>query len=801
MLMEKHMMTQSVQAPRASREPRTYGLLLAVLSLSLVMVTGCSDSSSSPPQGDETVSATIVIHPEDFFSPAPGSSQQGRRSALSTVHSQAFSFSDVKAIKIDVKDKDTGTMLQVNFDLTQATPPATGWSGTIPALPKGKALTFTARALSSASPTPPPTVLFLGSTDQTLTLNNQSVSIALAPYNDGQSITLPRIVRISIPSAFISGQANNISFAVEGSTGENLKYALTAATSGGVFYPSNGSLTLAATAGTFVTQYLPPTVSVDTVFTHSVTVTNTAGNSVTTTFKTTVRPPGSVDSVSNTGVTVLFNPVINALNGSRVGASGDVVFTASVADDSPESQLTYAWSFTPTGSFTPAPTIEGTTRTGTLHNYTTALQGTLKVVVTDPDGGATSLFYPLIPNEFPDNPYVEGDSNGLNSIRAGASHTCALFNNGSLRCWGAGSYGQLGYGNSFSVGDASTTLPYTAGNVPFVGNAVKLAVGANHTCVLLDSGYVSCWGRNKYGQLGYNTTNDVGDSEAISSYGYVNLGGTATKITAGQNHTCALMDTGKVRCWGLNSSGQLGYGHKKNIGDDEQPWTQGDVQVGSPVIDIVAGAYHTCALLNTGSVRCWGANAFGQLGYGNTTTIGDDEVPSSVAAPVNLSGGNVLQIAAGAWHTCVLLDTGNIRCWGLNSSGQLGYGTTTDASAPGGDVNTGGKVLQVAAGSDHTCVLLESGNIKCWGYGEFGQLGYASATALTSPPSATVQLQGSTTAYQLTAGAYHTCALLGSGAVTCWGLNNNGQLGYGHTNNIGDNEQPSSAGAVKVLTP
>ncbi|SEU39323.1 RCC1 domain-containing protein, partial [Stigmatella erecta] len=369
---------------------------------------------------------------------------------------------------------------------------------------------------------------------------------------------------------------------------------------------------------------------------------------------------------------------------------------------------------------------------------------------------------------------------------------------GTMRCWGYNNVGQLGYGNTFNIGD--NEKPYVAGDVALVGTATKIVTGYSHTCALMDTGLVRCWGNNQYGQLGYNTTQHVGDGEAIASYGYVNVGGIVVKLAAGDNHTCALMDTGKVRCWGLNNSGQLGYGNTQNVGDNEQPWSVGDVNVGGTVKDIVAGWGHTCALMDTGKVRCWGYNGYGQLGYGHTNSIGDNELPMT-AGDINV-GGNVLQLSANYYATCALLTTGFVRCWGYNGYGQLGYGHTNTVSVPAnaGDVSTGGKVLQVSAGLYHTCALLSSGGIKCWGHGAEGRLGYGNTSNQYAPPGPTVDLDGAT-AYQVTAGGNHTCALLSTGAARCWGASNYGQLGYGNTTHIGDNELPSTAGDIQVLAP
>jgi alpha-tubulin suppressor-like RCC1 family protein len=165
----------------------------------------------------------------------------------------------------------------------------------------------------------------------------------------------------------------------------------------------------------------------------------------------------------------------------------------------------------------------------------------------------------------------------------------------------------------------------------------------------MGNGAVRCWGLASSGQLGYGNTFIVGDYEVPASAGDVLVGGVATQVEAGFVHTCVLLDSGAVRCWGSAAWGQLGYGSVEYIGDDEPPASVGNVVVGAPVIRLSAGNSHTCALLDAGAVRCWGGASYGELGYGNIDNIGDDETPES-AGNVNV-GGNVVQIATGAYHT------------------------------------------------------------------------------------------------------------------------------------------------------
>jgi alpha-tubulin suppressor-like RCC1 family protein len=770
------------------RLPR--GLLGSLLLLpALLMGTGCSSDKTPPAPAAEAASASFSIAIEEAGT-APAS-LPGRVSSL------AFSPADITRVRIDVKEASTDTLIYENFELLKAD---NKWSGTLPFLPKGKLITFLAKAFDASN-----TQLFSGTTDQTLTGDNEVVTIALAPFNNGQAITLPRITRITIPEFFPEDKRGNISFSVVASTGEKLSYVINGAAGGGSFLPQRGTLTLKAAAGTFVSQYNPPAVTEEAEFTHEVTVTNEAGHSVKTTFKTRVVPVTHDDALEPV-IKVVFNPVINAIAAHRPVDTSEVLWKATVVDDGPAAELSYQWSFSVAG---PSFIDEGTTNPTKMVDYSPLLQGTLRLAVTDAQGGVTTLTYALTPDQFPDDFYDVGDLGGLQSISSGSHHSCVLLDNAYVRCWGYNGSGQLGYGNTTQIGD--NEHPYTAGNVNLVGNAIQVVTGGYHTCALLDSGFVRCWGINANGQLGYGTTDNVGDGEPVASQGYVNLGGRATKISAGSQHTCAVLTTGKVRCWGRNDNGQLGYGHSNNVGDNEAVWTAGDVSVGGLVKDVAAGGYHTCALLTTGKVRCWGLGDHGQLGYGNTTEIGDNEHPSTVGE-VDV-GGPVKQLSTGHFHTCALLETGTVRCWGYNASGQLGYGNgihigDNETPASAGDVDVGETVLQVVAsktednrwGYSHTCALLSSGGVKCWGLNNHGQLGYGNTTNLSRPSASTVDLGGAS-AYALSGGSSHTCALLNTGKARCWGYNTNGQLGYSHTTQIGDNELPSSAGDIQLVAP
>lgn len=271
-------------------------------------------------------------------------------------------------------------------------------------------------------------------------------------------------------------------------------------------------------------------------------------------------------------------------------------------------------------------------------------------------------------------------------VAAGGQHVCATLASSKVRCWGAGSDGQLGYANQADVGDTET--PFAAGDVLAVTGAFAMAAGDAHSCALLNNGAVRCWGYGGDGRLGNGDPMSIGDDEAATHD--VDLGVAAVQVVAGNAHTCARVVGGGVRCWGAGADGRLGYGNIDSIGDDEAPRLAGDVSLGREAVGLAAGAAHTCALLADGAVRCWGKNDRGQLGRGNTLSIGDDE-PPSIGTPVAL-GGLAVAIAAGGDHTCALMVDQTVRCWGANEAGQLGLGNTLDLGddeQPGGAAPVG----------------------------------------------------------------------------------------------------------------
>lgn len=346
------------------------------------------------------------------------------------------------------------------------------------------------------------------------------------------------------------------------------------------------------------------------------------------------------------------------------------------------------------------------------------------------------------------------------------------------------------------------------GTTPVAG----LIAASDHTCVITVEHGVECWGDNSTGGLGDGTT-----TSSTTPVDVVGLPADNIAVAAGDRFSCALTAGGAVSCWGHNEFGQLGDG----------TWTNRFTPVAVVGLDrgvatIAARGEHTCALRDS-RVLCWGGNIDGQLGDGTTTDRPE---------PVEVSGlDEVSSIATGGEHTCAILVEGGVTCWGWNVAGQLGNGSTTNSLRPVAVKGLTSGVSAVTTGGRHTCALMTQGGVRCWGYGEFGQLGNGSTTDSSVPVDvsglsggiASITAGGNLTCGLRTAGGvacwgidptgasdfatvptvipaipsnvvavkagfYHVCAVKADGSVTCWGGNDTGQLGNGTS---GDSSPPT----------
>jgi alpha-tubulin suppressor-like RCC1 family protein len=335
----------------------------------------------------------------------------------------------------------------------------------------------------------------------------------------------------------------------------------------------------------------------------------------------------------------------------------------------------------------------------------------------------------------------------------------------------------------------------------------ELTLGDAHACILLADTNIRCWGTGYSGALGYAATEDVGDDEFPLSIADVMVGGAVLEVDAGGSQTCARLDNGKLRCWGSGGSGQLGYGNFDSIGDNEHPTDAGDVPVGGAVVAQATGIGHTSAQMANGNVRCWGAGYSGQLGYGNTTSIGSMNTPQQVGdVPLGQAGNSATALALGLSSSCALFESGEVLCWGDGYYGTLGQGSNSsigddEQPATQPPISLPGLVVEISSGDNHVCALFEDQTALCWGSNYQGQLG-----AATSENIGDDELPGAIDPLllppirQIDAGGNHTCAILEeTNELFCWGTNSNGELGYGHTDTIGDDESLVSAGPVQLF--
>ena len=410
-------------------------------------------------------------------------------------------------------------------------------------------------------------------------------------------------------------------------------------------------------------------------------------------------------------------------------------------------------------------------------------------------------------------------------LSGGGSHTCARLRGGAVRCWGDNEFGQLGLGLN---ADFSGKEPYQLGPLALAAPAVALASGANHSCALLRGGAVRCWGQNNHGQLGLGHSQNIGDDEVPGVNAEVALGAKALALAAGGDETCVVMQGGSVRCWGLNTYGQLGLGHTKNIGDDELPTSAlAQLSLAGTAVSVAVASEHACALFDSGLIRCWGHNDVGQLGLGNTFDVGDDELPSSVDAIDfrKLAEPSLFSLTAGGQRACVGINQGGMDgwmyCWGYNGDGGLGVGLVenrpSQKAGGWGLFYWGYPTEQIVVGGGHQCVRLHNHDLHCFGLNAKGQLGSSNLDPLGDnenctifPPVQFPRSDADSFAYAttVTTGEQHTCAVLDTGEVRCWGRNDKGQLGLGFVSSPpadyvgGDVQQtPDQLTPTRVLPP
>lgn len=349
------------------------------------------------------------------------------------------------------------------------------------------------------------------------------------------------------------------------------------------------------------------------------------------------------------------------------------------------------------------------------------------------------------------------------AVATGGLHTCALTSRGGVECWGWNGHGELGDGTTVDQ-SAPVAVSGLSGEVRAVaaGGSDETYEGS-HTCALTRAGGVECWGWNKYGQLGDGTRTDRQTPVPVRglSRGVRVIAAGGESIYRG-GFSCAVTNRGGARCWGANQSGQLGDGTRRLR-------TKPVPVHGISALTIAAGGSHACAVTRARRVLCWGNNEYGQLGDGTTRT-------RTRPVPVRGIGHGVLALALEGQSSCALTTARGVKCWGYNSEGELGDGTTTDQRHPVDVVGLSRGVRQIAGGDNHACALTSGGAVKCWGFNPWGQLGIGTTAQRHRPTPVRGLAKG---ASAVAAGSSTTCALVRAGAVKCWGYNKFGQVGDG----------------------
>ena len=365
-------------------------------------------------------------------------------------------------------------------------------------------------------------------------------------------------------------------------------------------------------------------------------------------------------------------------------------------------------------------------------------------------------------------------------ISAGIIHTVALDEEGRVYIWGNNEYGQLGDGTT-----TNSVLPICISdkeNELKGKRIVDISAGEVHTVAIDEEGKVYTWGYNEFGQLGDGTTTNSTLPICISEKGNELKGKRIVDISAGGGHTVAIDEEGKIYAWGNNEVGQLGDGTTTNsvlpicISDKDNELK------GKKIISISAGVVHTVALDEEGKAYTWGNNEYGQLGDGKTT---NSVLPICISDKDNeLKGKKIISISAGVVHTVALDEEGKAYTWGNNEYGQLGDGKTTNSVLPicisdKENELKGKRIVDISAGYGHTVAIDEEEKVYTWGYNEFGQLGYVTEDNSTEPiciSDKENELKGKRIV-DISAGYGHTVAIDKEGKVYTWGFNEYGQLG------------------------
>ena len=412
-----------------------------------------------------------------------------------------------------------------------------------------------------------------------------------------------------------------------------------------------------------------------------------------------------------------------------------------------------------------------------------------------------------------------------------SGHACAIWAPGAgtnrLTCWGKNTGGELGIGNTNNIGDGANEMGTNLVSVALPTDRYATSVGAGdaHTCTVVDNGNVYCWGTSTYGALGRGDTTVIGDGAGEMGNALVAAqlpnGLSATKVSCGSDFTCVILSNGKVTCWGKNDKNQLGNGNANTIGDGANEMGNNLVYVHMPdgyvAVDLSCSAANACAVTSDGLVYCWGSNTYGQLGIEVATTArqgGGAGVLLAVKLPVAFTSATKVSCASN--HMCALTNSGQVGCWGRNSEGQLGRGTTAHVGADTTPMSvlspislrTGTTAIDLSAYGGHACAVQSDHKIVCWGTGGWAQLGNVATTNIGDAAGEmgdalmVVALPTGLTANSVSVGYSYSFGVLSDGRIGCWGSNGVGILGLGISGGIrGDTSDEVGNGLTRISLP
>ena len=314
----------------------------------------------------------------------------------------------------------------------------------------------------------------------------------------------------------------------------------------------------------------------------------------------------------------------------------------------------------------------------------------------------------------------------------------------------------------------NSTLHFPGSQAGSIYSASTVQASYYHTCAVLDNGSAKCWGEGQVGMLGTGDNNDRRTPTQVLLGWQSGTPSLATEVGQGSgsggHHTCTIMVDGTIQCWGEDFGGQIGHGG--NSGWHTTPYPV-FMPPGKTAVQVSNGGHHTCAIMDDHSLYCWGENSEGIVGVGESGT--DVTTPYPISLP---AGRTAVAVSTGWKNSCVILDDGTGMCWGLNTVGQVGDGTTTDRDEPtpitilptsstlaaiaiGGGGGTG--ATNGGESGTTTCALLNNGSVACWGKNDVGQFGDGTTTSSTSPRYAL--LPPGRTAISIDVGRYHACSI------------------------------------------